>query len=718
MIRKSIAAAISSVLLLGACNSQNVAPQSAISKLQSTAQVDLTNPLLSPSSLQYQAPDFSAIKDKHIAPAFELGFAQQLAEVDEITAQKTVTFENTIVALEKSGAQLTRVSAYFSNISATDSTPTRRTLQQKFAPLMAQHYDNIYLNEQLFSRVQHIYQQRDTLKLDAESLRLTEVYYKRFVRAGAKLNADQKSQIRMLNKEHSQLTTQFSQNLLKETQNIAVLVEDRTQLKGLNDKQIDAMSAAAENAGHTGKYLISITNTTRQPILAQLENRALRERIWLASANRARSGETSNTEIVSRLAQNRAERANILGFDSWAEYGLSAQMAQTPEAVFTMFSDMTEQLMENAALETQAIEEKIAQKGGDFTVQPWDWAYYAELVRQDKYALDESTVRPYFEFNRVLKDGVFFTMKALYGIEFKPRPDLPVYHPDVTAYEVFDHDGTSLAIFYADYFARQGKRGGAWMNSFVDQSHLLDQTPVVVNVMNIAKAPKGQPTLLSYGEVTTIFHELGHGIHGMLSDVNYPSLAGTAVSRDFVEFPSTFEEDWAIHPKVIANYAKHYQTNAAIPHELLDKLVKSRSFNQGFDTLEYVAAAVVDMEWHSLKPEDKITDLEAFEQKVLKKHDLYLPHIQPRYKSAYFSHSMGGGYSAGYYAYMWSEILAADAFAYVQSQGGLNRKIGKLYRQNILEVGNSRPLMESYKAFRGQEPTTDALLKRRGLNAN
>ncbi|KZN59891.1 hypothetical protein N473_02945 [Pseudoalteromonas luteoviolacea CPMOR-1] len=716
MIKKTIALAVSSVILLGACNSQNATQ--LMTNTQATAQKTAQNPLMSPSALQYQAPDFTVIKDEHIAPAFELGFTQQLQEVDDIIAQNTVTFENTIVALEKSGAQLSRASAYFSNVSGTDSNPTRRALAQKFSPLMAQHFDNIYLNDKLFARVQEIHDKRTTLNLDPESVRLIEVYYRRFVRAGAKLNESQKTQIRALNKEHSQLTTQFSQNLLQETQNIAVVVEDKAQLKGLTDAQIDVMATAAEKAGHKGKYLISITNTTRQPILAQLENRDLRERVWLASANRAQTGKTNNTEIVSRLAQIRATRAQILGFDSWADYGLSDQMAQNPQAVFDMFSGMTEQLMKNAAQETQAIQDKITQNGESFKVQPWDWAFYAEQVRQDKFALNESSVRPYFEFNRVLEDGVFFTMKELYGIEFKLRPDLPVYHPEVKAYEVFDHDGKSLAIFYADYFARQGKSGGAWMNSFVDQSHLLEQKPVVVNVMNIAKAPEGQPTLLSYGEVTTIFHELGHGIHGMLSDVNYPSLSGTSVSRDFVEFPSTFEEDWAIHPKVIANYAKHYKTNEPIPPALLDKLVRSRSFNQGFDTLEYVAAALVDMEWHSLKPEEKVTDLEAFEQKVLKKHGLYVPHIQPRYKSAYFSHSMGGGYSAGYYAYMWSEILAADAFAYVQSQGGLNRKIGDHYRKNILEVGNSRPLMESYKAFRGQAPTTDALLKRRGLSSN
>ncbi|KNC65939.1 dipeptidyl carboxypeptidase II, partial [Pseudoalteromonas rubra] len=392
------------------------------------------------------------------------------------------------------------------------------------------------------------------------------------------------------------------------------------------------------------------------------------------------------------------------------------QMAKTPTAVYDMFASMVPALLKNVEAEAQAIKDKIRATGGDFELAAWDWLYYADQVRQDKFDLDESEVKAYFEFDRVLEDGLFFTMERLYGVTFKPRTDIPVYHPDVKAYEVFDADGTSLAIFMADYFAREGKRGGAWMSSFVKQSGLDQERPVVVNVMNIEKAPEGQPTLLSYSETTTMFHELGHGLHGMLSQVKYPTLSGTSVSRDFVEFPSTFEEDWAIHPEVIKNYAKHYQTGAAIPKALLEKVVASRSFNMGFDTLEYVAAALLDMEWHALAADTPLQDLVEFEQAALSKHGVNIDYVPPRYKSAYFAHSMGGGYSAGYYAYMWSEILAADAFAYVQSQGGLNRKIGTHYRKNILEVGNSRDLMESYKAFRGAEPTTEALLKRRGLN--
>lgn len=535
------------------------------------------------------------------------------------------------------------------------------------------------------------------------------------MRSGAKLNEEQKTAIRALNEEHSKLTNQFSQNLLAETRNIAVIVDTVEELDGLSAAQITAAANAAKERGHEGKYLLSITNTTRQPILTSLNNRDLRQRVWEASANRAQSGENSNTDIVSRLAQLRAERAKLLGHDNWASFTLETNMAKTPSAVFDMLGSMVPAVMENTKQEQAAIQAMIREKGGDFEVQPWDWEYYAEFVRQAKYDLDENEVKKYFEFNRVLKDGVFYYMNRFYGIRFEPRPDLPVYHPDVEAYEVFDADGSSIAIFYADYFAREGKRGGAWMSSFVGQSHLTGQKPVVVNVMNIPKAPDGKPTLISYDHTTTIFHELGHGVHGIFSNVKYPTLSGTSVSRDFVEFPSTFEEDWAQHPEVLGNYAKHYETGEPIPADLLDKVMRSRSFNQGFDTLEYISAALLDMEWHSLPANAPLQNPQEFEAAALKKHGVDLAAVPPRYKSNFFSHSMGGGYSAGYYAYMWSEILAADAFAHVQKNGGLTRENGDHYRKNILAVGNSRPTMESYKAFRGQEPTTDALLIRRGL---
>ncbi|MBT1062197.1 M3 family metallopeptidase [Bowmanella sp. Y26] len=716
MRKTLIASAIGASLLVTACSQPPKTEQSNTAETVKTSQVAIANPLLTASTLQYQAPDFSQIKDEHFAPAFEQGMAEHMADIQAIIDnQEPASFENTIVAMEKAGSLLTRVSRVFFNLTGTDSNEARRALQSELAPKLAAHSDNINLNADLFARVEAVYNQREQLKLDPESDRLLEVYYKRFVKAGAKLSEEQKTAIRALNEEHSKLTTQFSQNLLKLSKAIAVVVDDKAQLDGLSESQLKAAAKAAEDAGQPGKYLLSITNTTRQPILASLNNRELRQRVWEASAYRGTSGELDNRPLVSRLTQIRAEKAALLGYNNWAEYQLQNTMAEKPENVFNMLNSMVPAVVANTQAEQADIQAMIKREGGDFDVQPWDWAYYAEKVRQEKYDLNESEVRNYFEFNRVLHDGLFYTMNRLYGVRFEPRPDLPVYHPDVQAFELFDHGGKSLAIFYADYFARDGKRGGAWMNSFVGQSGLLEQKPVVVNVMNIPKGPEGEPTLVSFDHVTTMFHELGHGIHGMFSKVKYPSLAGTAVSRDFVEFPSTFEEDWAALPEVLANYARHYKTDEQIPAELLEKVMKAKNFNMGFDTLEYMSAALLDMEWHSLPADTPLQDVESFEAKALEKHGVNLPAVPPRYKSTYFSHSIGGGYSAGYYAYMWSEILAADAFAYLRERGGLTRENGELYRKNILEVGNSRPPMESYIQFRGQEPTTDALLIRRGL---
>ncbi|MCL5049175.1 MAG: M3 family metallopeptidase [Firmicutes bacterium] len=722
--RSVIGVAVVAALTLSACsepatdatNQENASVQQDQAENAQHDQFAASNPFAQPSALQYEAPDFRIIEDSHFMPAFERGMQEHAAEIQAIIQNpEDPTFENTIVAMERSGALLTRVSRVFSNLSGTDSNEERRRLQRELSPKLSAHSDDINLNPALFERVEAIYNQRDELDLDAESDRLLEVYYNRFVRAGATLTDEQRQQIRALNEEHARLTTQFSQNQLAITRDIAVIVDSEEELDGLSDSQIRSARNAAQAAGHEGKYLLSITNTTRQPILTSLNNRELRQRVWEASAFRGTSGEYDNRPIVSRLTQIRAERAQLLGYSNWAEYQLQNTMAETPDNVLEMLTSMVPAVVENTRAEQANIQAMIEQEGGDYEVQPWDWEFYAEKVRQELYDMDESEVREYFEFNRVLHDGVFYTMNRLYGITFERREDLPAYHEDVEVYEVFDHDGTSLAIFYADYFAREGKRGGAWMSSFVGQSHLLEQKPVVVNVMNIPKGPDGEPTLISYDHVTTMFHELGHGIHGMFSNVNYPTLAGTSVSRDFVEFPSTFEEDWAAYPDVLANYAKHYETGEPIPQELLDKVLESRSFNQGFDTLEYIAASFLDMEWHMLSADAGEQDVEEFEAAALAKYGVDLPAVPPRYKSTYFNHSIGGGYSAGYYAYMWSEILAADAFAYVQSKGGLTRENGDIYRRNILEVGNSRPPMDSYIEFRGQEPTTDALLIRRGL---
>ncbi|MFB2800320.1 M3 family metallopeptidase [Shewanella seohaensis] len=713
-MRKSfIAIAIGATLMTGAlagCSTQET-------KATNVTAVQAQNPLFQASTLQYQAPDFSVIKDEHFQPALEQGIKEHYQEILAIANNPAApTFDNTIVAMEKSGALLTRASSVFYNLAGSNSNPALRKIQGEMAPKMAAHSDNINLNPALFARIETIYNDRNNLGLTPEAVRLVEVYHQRFIMAGAKLTDEQKVKIRALNEEQSTLTNEFSQRLLRLTKEIAIVVDNKEQLAGLTDSEITSAANDAKAAGHEGKYLINITNTTRQPVLASLENRELRQRIWEASANRGLTGENETASLVSRLAQLRAERAALLGYENWASYRLAPQMAKTPEAVYSMFGSMVPAVVANTEKEAADIQAMIDKTGGKFELAPWDWEFYAEKVRQEKYALDANSIRPYFEFNRVLEDGVFYTLKELYGVTLKPRPDLPVYHPDVKAYEMFDADGSSMAIFYADYFAREGKRGGAWMSSFVGQSFLEGTKPVVVNVMNIKKAPEGQPTFVSYNEVTTMFHEMGHGTHGMFSKVTYPSLAGTSVSRDFVEFPSTFEEDWAAHPKVLANYAKHYETGKPIPDDLLQKLLKSGSFNQGFDTLEYMAAALVDMEWHSLSPDAPQQDVATFEANALKKHGLNITAVPPRYKSTYFAHAFPGGYSASYYAYMWSEILAADAYAYVQTQGGLNREIGMKYRKTIREVGNSIAPMEAYKNFRGQEPTTEGLLNRRGLN--
>lgn len=713
MQKTLLAAAISATLLLVGCSGTDTSNENTTSMIQTQ------NPFFAPSPLQYQAPAFNLIDDEHFKPALEQGMFEHYQQILTIANNPAAaTFDNTIVAMEKSGELLDRTSTIFYNLASSNSNPTLRALQGEMAPKMAAHSDNINLNPALFKRIEAIYNTRAELSLSPEANRLIEKYHQRFIMAGAKLNDNEKQAIRTLNEEQSTLTNEFAQRLMRLSKEIALIVEDKSQLAGLSQNEIRSAATDAKANGHEGKYQLNITNTTRQPVLAQLDDRELRQQIWEASSNRGLSGENETASLVSRLAQLRAERAKLLGYNSWSDYRLTPQMAKTPQAVYQMFGSMVPAVIANTQKEADDIQSMINKMGGDFELAPWDWAYYAELVRKDKYDLDEASIKPYFEFNRVLEDGVFYTLEKLYGVTLTPRPDLPVYHEDVKAYEMFDSDGTSMAIFYSDHFAREGKRGGAWMSSFVTQSKLLNNKPVVVNVMNIKKAPNGEPTFVSYDEVTTMFHEMGHGTHGMFSTVTYPSLSGTAVSRDFVEFPSTFEEDWAAHPQVLENYAKHYETGEAIPKTLLDKLLKSRSFNQGFDTLEYMSAALLDLEWHSLTADMPLQDVATFEAAALKKHGVDLPAVPPRYRSTYFAHAFPGGYSSSYYAYMWSEILAADAYAYVQTQGGLNREIGMKYRKTIREVGNSVDPMEAYKAFRGQAPTTEALLKRRGLETN
>lgn len=688
------------------------------SRPQATASEYASNPFFSASSLPLLAPAFDQITTDSYLPAFDFGMKQQLQQMESIAASPTVPdFDNTLTAMEKTGEVLRRVSNVFFNMTSAHTNETIQKIQADVAPRLAAHSDNIRLNRQLFARIDSLRSRQDQLQLTEEQQQLLEKQYKDFVRAGAQLTDEQQMRIRVINEELSSLTTQFQDNLLAVTKERSVVVDDPGELDGLDPSETAAAAETAKTRGHSGKWVLSITNTTRQPALTSLNNRALRQRLWEASANRALglNGGLDNRPLVLKIAALRAERAAILGYQSHAAYQLQPQMAGNPEAAKKMLTDLVPAILKKNAEEADEIRDAMRQDGVSPEIQPWDWEYYAEKVRKAKYDVDENAVRPYFELNRVLQDGVFFTMNRLYGIEFRERKDLPVYHPDVRVFDVIDEDGSLLGLFYADYLQRDSKRGGAWMSSFVDQSGLLHEKPVIVNVMNIPAPAPGEPVLLSFDHVTTMFHEMGHGVHGLFSAVTYPTLSGTSVPRDFVEFPSTFKEDWAIQPDVLSHYARHHQTGEPIPEELLSRVIKARRFNQGYETREYAAAALLDLAWHSLSADSIPTDVEAFEDAALKACGLYDAAVPPRYRSCFFAHIWSGGYSASYYAYMWSEVLAADAFAHLLTRGGLTRQNGNAFRQAVLSRGHSRKPMKMYVDFRGQEPTVDALLIRRGL---
>ncbi|MDO4231660.1 MAG: M3 family metallopeptidase [Lautropia sp.] len=675
------------------------------------------NPLLKASTLPFEAPDFRTIKAEHFQPAIEEGMKQQLAEISAITGNSEApTVSNTLEALERSGELLSRARGIFSNLVGTDTNDTLRAAQTALAPKLAAHADAIRLDPKLFARIKALYDARATAGHDAETLRLLEVSYRDFVLAGAELSDADKQKVRSLNEQLASLSTSFQQSLLKQTAAASVIVDDVKQLDGLSAGAIASAAEAAKAAGHEGKWLLRITNTTRQPVLASLSNRALRQRVWEASARRGlEAGDGDTRKLILDMTRLRAERAALLGYPNHAAYSLVTQMAGTPDAAIRMLKDMVPDALANARREADELKAAIRADGHDFELHPWDWEHYAEKVRATKHDFDPESVKPYFELNRVLKDGVFYALNRFYGISFRQRTDLPVYHPDVQVFDVLDADGSQLGLFYADYYARPSKRGGAWMSSFRIQSELLNRKPVVINVMNIAKPAAGQPTLLSFDEVTTMFHEIGHGIHGLFSRVRYPSLAGTAVSRDYVEFPSQFEEDWNQHPEILANYARHHQTGEPIPNELMQKMLGANRFNEGFDTLEYLSAALLDLEWHTQAASSQVDDVEAFEKAALAKHGVDYAPVPPRYRSGFFQHIFSGGYAASYYAYIWAEVLAADAFAHVQQQGGLKRELGNQYRQQILSRGNTQDTMTMYEAWRGAKPDPQHLLRRRGL---
>lgn len=699
------------------------APTPAQTADTGTAVSQTANPFFSESPLPLHYPQFDRIKDADFAPAFDQGMARHLQEIEAIANNpEAPSFDNTILAMEKSGDVLDRATTVFFNLVGTDTNDTRNALRAEYAPTFAAHQDAISLNGKLFERVDTLYNQRDSLGLDAEGVRLIERYHTGFVRAGAKLDDADKAKLKAMNAEMAQLGTQFSDNVLKEVNASAVIVDDVAELDGLTESQIATAARIAKERGHDGKYAITLLNTTGQPPLSQLSNRGLRHRIHEASVNRgSNGGEFDTTAIVSRMMTLRAERANLLGYPNHAAYGLEDQTAKTPEAVNAMLGQLAPAAVANArreAADLQAMidEEQTAKGMPSFKLEPWDWAYYTEKVRAAKYDFDESQLKPYLEMKNVLENGVFFAAGKLYGLSFKERTDLPKYHPDTWTYDVFNEDGSQLAIFIFDPYARDSKRGGAWMNSYVSQSALSGDKPVVANHQNIPKPPAGEPTLLTWDEVTTMFHEFGHALHGMFSDVQYPYFSGTSVPRDFVEYPSQVNEMWADWPEILANYAKHYQTGAAMPQALLDKVLATSKFNQGFATTEYLGAAMLDQRWHQIGASQvpAASGVMKFESDALSADGINYAPVPPRYRTPYFSHIMGG-YSAGYYAYIWSEVLDANSVQWFEQNGGLTRANGDHFRSTLLSQGGSQDAMKLFRDFAGHDPQIEPLLVKRGL---
>jgi peptidyl-dipeptidase Dcp len=677
-----------------------------------------SNPFYAPSSLPFHAPPFDKIKDEDYQPAIEAGMAEQLAEIQAIADNPVATtFENTLVAMQKTGQLLRRAMAGFGAVSQANTNPVLQKVQEEEAPKLAAHYDAIYLNAKCFARVADLYKQRESLGLDPESLRLLEVTFEKFVRSGANLPDADKTELKRLNQEISTLSTAFSTKLLAATKDGAYATADKNALAGLSDAQVAAAAQAAHSREQKG-YVLPLQNTTQQPDLASLSDRVTREAIFERSWNRTERGDVNDTrDIIARIAQLRARRAQLLGYPNHAAWKLGDQMAKTPEAALKFMDALVPGATAKAGGEGKDIQDVIdAQKGG-FTLQPWDWDFYSEQVRKAKYDLNEAEVKPYLELNQVLENGVFYAANQLYGITFKERKDIPVYHPEVRVFEVSDADGKPLALFYCDYFKRDNKNGGAWMDVFVDQSKLLGTLPVVYNVANLPKPVPGEPALISFTDVTTMFHEFGHALHGMFANTEYPSLSGTATAADFVEFPSQFNEHWALYPAVLDHYARHYKTGLPMPAELAAKIRKAETFNQGYKVTEVVAAAELDMQWHILPASAPLQPPDMFEKGALEKMHLLLSAVPPRYRSSYFRHIWDASedYSAGYYAYLWAEMLDDDAYQCFEDNGGLTRANGDRFRQMVLSRGNTENLAKMYAAWRGKDPSVEPMMKDRGL---
>jgi peptidyl-dipeptidase Dcp len=682
------------------------------------------NPFAAPSSLPFAAPPFDLIRDDDYAQAIEEGMRRHLSEVAAIAGQsEPPTFDNTFAALERSGQLLTRVLRVFAAVTSANTNERLQAIQAEEAPKLAAHSDAIYLDDVLFARVRAVYDGRDSLALSAEQHRLVERYHLDFVRAGARLAAEDKERLRELNREEATLTTEFQNRLLEANKEASITIDEVAQLDGLSHEDIASAAQLAAERGVPGRWALAIQNTTQQPALAFLRDRALRCRLFEASVHRAdRDGPVDTRAIVIRLAELRAERATLLGYENAAAYVLDDQMAKTPEAAIALLHQVGAPAAAKARLDAARLQSMIDGSGEQFVLAPWDWQLYAERLRKAEYELDESEIKPYFELDRVLRDGVFFAANRLYGIELVERHGIPVYHPEVRVFDVLDADGSPIALFYADFFKRDNKIGGAWMDMFADQSRLLGARPIVYNVTNFTRPAPGQPTLLTFDEVGTLFHEFGHALHGMLSDVEYPMLSGANVPRDFVEFPSQFNEHWALDETVFARYARHYRTDEPMPPALVERIKRSRTFNQGFALTEYVSAALLDMEWHRRRPGETVSDIDAFEREVLRAHGIAVTEIPPRYHSTYFAHAWNGGYGAGYYAYLWAEVLDHDAYDWFRAQGdgqgGLSREAGQRFREMVLSRGGTVDPAELYRAFVGRDPRVEPLLAFRGFTSS
>lgn len=679
-----------------------------------------SNPFAQPSALPFGYPAFDKIKDADFAPAFEEGMRQHAAEIDTIASNKAApTFDNTIVAMERSGQLLNRVETVFSNLIGTYTNDTLQALDKELAPRLAAHEDAIRLNAALYARIKALFDQRERLHLDAESRHLLARYHTDFVRAGAELSDADKTRLKDYNTRLATLQTQFSQNVLKEAQASALVVDSRDELAGLSDQAIDAAAAEATARSLPGKFVIPLVNTTQQGPLASLAVRATRERLLAASLARgSHGGAYDNRDVVLQIVQLRAERAKLLGYPNHAAYILEDQTAKTTGAVNQLLAEFAKPAVNNARKEAAEIQKVIDRENGGFQAAAFDWELYSDKVRAEKYAFDQSQLRPYFEFNSVLLNGVFYAAGKEYGLRFKERHDLPVYQADVRVFDVFDADGHQLAIFLIDPYARANKRGGAWMNAYVSQNRLLGMRPVIANHLNIAKPAAGEPTLLSFDEVRTTFHEFGHALHGMFSNVKYPRFSGTRVPRDFVEFPSQVNEMWSTWPEVLAHYAKHYQTGAPMPQALLDKVLAAKKFNEGYRTTEYLAASILDQHWHQLDAQAVPSDVLAFETDALHQAGVDFALVPPRYRTTYFSHVFAGGYSAGYYGYLWAEKLDADTVEWFKDNGGLLRKNGDRFRKMLLSKGGTMDAMDMFRTFRGRDADIRPLLERRGLIDN